>query len=705
MAKQTAKRGKGRARKKAAAPVFPDWPFEGPERQDFLHRPRAFPESVKDWRKRVTLVLEESVLATADDADGRALVDSVTTRAREVDWILRTLHGTPSLGNHGDPVDELVYIALSRKTREAAYQASFEALKSAYPAWEDALAAGADEIAGVIAGCGLEEKKARGIVTALELLVETFGSCTLEPAREWPDDELLRFLCSMPEIEKKSAFCVMMYSLGRAVFPVDAHVHRVLGRLGLFEAFGVDLEAMDHKRAQRELEDLVPPPLRHSLHVNLVVHGREICKARKPACEECELARFCSHRRAELHAAVEASETPRVVDLFCGAGGLSRGFERAGCHTVVGADLDEAALRTYRLNRPAIADEAVLCENLEEIPPGKLLELCGGRSPEILTGAPPCQGFSQAGHRSRSSANGYQSTGDERNYLYECVAAAAAELKPRLLLLENVPGMKSAKQMTMSFIEHAASRIEEVTNHEYETTIWRLNATEFGVPQDRTRYFIVGWRRGHVAPAMPAADYQDRSSRDYDLDALPPITLHEAIHDLPPLEAGEGETVTRLELARDDKLDRRYLKKFGMRRSSLLYGHSVRFHNERDIELYGLLEPGEDSVHAVEKHGRADLMRYRTDVFDDKYSRLRPDRPSKTIVAHLAKDGNGYIHPTQSRSITHREAARIQSFEDDYVFCGTPSQQWTQLGNSVPPVMGEAIARSFRRALDVEDAR
>src|SRR5947209_3273662 len=92
-------------------------------------------------------------------------------------------------------------------------------------------------------------------------------------------------------------------------------------------------------------------------------------------------------------------------------------------------------------------------------------------------------------------------------------------------------------------------------------------------------------------------------------------------------------------------------------------------------------------------------MKYRRDVFDDKYARLRPDRPSKTIVSHLAKDGNGYIHPSQVRSITIREAARLQSFSDEFVLCGAPTDQWTQLGNAVPPVLAEAIARSLLASL------
>jgi DNA (cytosine-5)-methyltransferase 1 len=131
----------------------------------------------------------------------------------------------------------------------------------------------------------------------------------------------------------------------------------------------------------------------------------------------------------------------------------------------------------------------------------------------------------------------------------------------------------------------------------------------------------------------------------------------------------------------------------------ILFNHTVRYHNERDLELYSLLGQGEDSMHIVER-GRRDLMRYRTDAFDDKYMRLDEEIPCKTIVSHLAKDGNGYVHPTQTRSISLREAARVQTFHDGFVFCGSPSDQWVQLGNAVPPVLGEAIGKSLKTYLD-----
>ena len=142
----------------------------------------------------------------------------------------------------------------------------------------------------------------------------------------------------------------------------------------------------------------------------------------------------------------------------------------------------------------------------------------------------------------------------------------------------------------------------------------------------------------------------------------------EAIFDLPPRGAATGAAVEASVSAApaDDPRFRRYLSKFGiLRPSRVLYQHTVRYHNPRNLELYALLRPGEDSIHILEQHGRSDLMRYRRDVFDDKYARLRADRPCKTIVAHLAKDGNGYIHPTQVRLLSLHEDARVRSFQTE----------------------------------------
>jgi DNA (cytosine-5)-methyltransferase 1 len=483
-------------------------------------------------------------------------------------------------------------------------------------------------------------------------------------------------------------------------FPVDAHIKRVMARLRPYRGLGSRLENLDLKNLQSVLPDLIPPNLHHSLYYNLVSHGKAVCSNASPRCGVCEIRNFCQYFRQIESARVLEMKAPSVLDLFSGAGGMSEGFVRAGFKVLGAVEWNEMAARTYRLNHPGVPDEHVIVDDIRKLPKGSFRRLVGRRTLDVLAGSPPCQGFSLVGFRSKKTRTGYRPDADERNYLFKYMINAALELRPRLFLMENVPGMQSAKREDVSFLETAATMLEKRGG--YRTEVWRLNSAAFGVPQDRVRCFLVASRLA-IIPARPFEEYQDLRRPNLDLEALPPVTLGEAVFDLPEHAAGEGISVDRRELP-DPSCAlrfRRYLTKFNiLRRSRLLYQHAVRYHNPRDLELYELLQPGQDSIHALEKHDRADLMRYRRDVFDDKYARLRSDRPCKTIVAHLAKDGNGYIHPTQVRSLTLREAARVQSFHDGYVFCGSPSDQWVQLGNAVPPVLAEAIARSFRRVLE-----
>jgi DNA (cytosine-5)-methyltransferase 1 len=691
------------------APVPPDpcgWTAHPAERRDFFNRIRAFPPDVAAWRRRMLEHVRSDpgrypAVGPLDGEQLTAALDSGISYLREVARILAVLYGNPELGNKADPTDELVYILLARHTREGAYQQAFEALKQRFRTWDELLDAPREEVERLVYSGGLSGKKSVALRAALGRLRETFGHCTLEPAREWSDERLEEFLCSLPEVQRKSAYCIMMYSFGRQVFPADTHVGRVLARLGPYRELGLDLTGLDHKKLQRVLTDLIPPPLRHSLHVNLVQHGRDVCQKLKPLCQQCELRNFCSFFRRKEAARVSATRTPTVVDLFAGAGGLSEGFTRAGFRVLAALDLDPMAVRTYGLNHPAVPDDRVLMRDIQGLKKGELKRLMGAEKVDVLCGSPPCQGFSSVGFRSKQSRLDYRLDADDRNFLFEHMVRLALELRPALFLMENVPGTQTArKKEDVSFLEAAARMLQE--QGRYRTEVWRLNACAFGVPQDRARCFLVASRLDTM-PARPPEDYQDPRRRDADLDALPPVTLQEAIFDLPPRAAAGGVSVDERavpDVAADLRF-RRYLSKFNIfRPSRLLYQHTVRYHNPRDLELYALLRPGEDSIHVLEQHGRTDLMRYRRDVFDDKYARLRGDRPCKTIVAHLAKDGNGYIHPTQVRSLSFREAARVQSFHDRYVFCGSPSEQWIQLGNAVPPVLAEAIARTFRLTLE-----
>ena len=686
-----------------SAAALSGWPCHASERADFYHRIRKVPPEVDGWRRRMVKQVSEhdETFPGAAGLDGgavRARVDAGIVRLREVARLLAALYGRPRLGNLDDPVDELVYIILSRKTRESAYQASFEALKRRFPSWDTLLRARPRTVERLIRLGGLGEKKTRSLFGALGQLREAFGSCTLEPARDWDDERLEQFLCGLPEISRKSAYCIMMYALGRSVFPVDTHVGRILARLNPYRELGLDLDGLDHKQKQAVLADLIPPNLRYSLHVTLIAHGREICAGQRPRCGQCEIRKFCGFHRQALQGA-KTSDGPTMIDLFSGAGGLSLGFDRAGFRLELALDSDADALRTLGLNHPELPNDRLVCEDIQAIDVRTLRRQLRGRRIDVIAGAPPCQGFSHIGFRSRATKiRGYRAMKDDRNYLFEAMLEVVLALRPRLVLMENVPGMESARNQNRRFMKVAAEVLENEGG--YQTDLWRLNAAAFGVPQHRIRYFLVA-ARTRLFPVPPEAEYTDVLGT-FDDDALPAIRLDEAIDGLPRREADEGEGAEAWGPSgrATERNRRRYLAKFGILSDSrVIYNHTVRYHNPRDLELYDVLRPGDNSQDAIDVYGRDDLMRYRRDAFHDKYNRLPPDRPSKTIVSHLAKDGNGYIHPTQTRSISIREAARLQSFPDDYVFCGAPGDQWVQLGNAVPPLMAEAIARSFRRCL------
>lgn len=224
----------------------------------------------------------------------RRKVAVLEERLRWASRRLRALHGTPHLGNFANPTDEFVYIVLSRKTPERAYASAFTSLKRVGD-WGRVLALGEQDLEATIRGGGLERKKARAIVGGLRAVEARFGTADLSRARRLVDEELVAFLSALPEVGPKSARCVMLYSFGRAVFPVDAHVGRVLARLGYMREIGVELLPMGHKERQRALEKTVPPDLRYGLHVNLIAHGRTICKALSPACQECFLVSRCAY--------------------------------------------------------------------------------------------------------------------------------------------------------------------------------------------------------------------------------------------------------------------------------------------------------------------------------------------------------------------------------------------------------------------------
>lgn len=249
---------------------------------------------IEEWRSSMT----GKTLRRVPDAQEKVhdLVRQVERDLERIAALLDAYHGTPDLGNHADPLDELVYIILSRRTREDAYRQAFDTLRNTFDSWEEVARAPVDEIAETISASGLPQRKATSIKAFLGVIREELGEYSLDLLRRWDDDRALRFLDDLPGVGTKSALCVMLYSLQRPVFPVDAHVGRVLARLGVLEPVGIDLLDVEHRPRQALLREAIPPHLRHGLHVNMVVHGRFPCRSVSPACESCPLLDHCRRR-------------------------------------------------------------------------------------------------------------------------------------------------------------------------------------------------------------------------------------------------------------------------------------------------------------------------------------------------------------------------------------------------------------------------
>ncbi len=208
----------------------------------------------------------------------------------EVDWVaarLQALYRSEDLGNRADPIEELVWIPLTRQTHQ----------KNAMRSWQRIVDLGGPaalldlsehQLAGHLTDSGFSRQKARWIKRSLEIVIERFGALSLSATAGWSNDEVEAFLVSLPGIAIKSARCVMIYSLGRQVFPVDTHVRRIAERIGWVQC------GLSERRIHDQLEEIVPPQLRLGLHVNMIWHGRSVCRALRPQCSLCTLERGCA---------------------------------------------------------------------------------------------------------------------------------------------------------------------------------------------------------------------------------------------------------------------------------------------------------------------------------------------------------------------------------------------------------------------------
>lgn len=393
-------------------------------------------------------------------------------------------------------------------------------------------------------------------------------------------------------------------------------------------------------------------------------------------CADCSVKNFCNYyiKCARKRADKEAM---KMVDLFCGAGGLSLGFTQEGFITALANDIEACCVDTYAHNHPETPRDHIVQGDIRNVV-DHLEDLLSGKDIDIVVGGPPCQGFSMA--------NRQRLIDDPRNHLYKNYVEVVKRVQPKFFVMENVKGMLSVADQVK----------EDFRAIGYTVECHILNAKDFGVPQSRERLIYIGNRLG--------IDNEKIFERIFEMsEKIPGHVLGDALYSLRELQASRVKNSTELgsessgykiEKNCSDKTNE-YIEYINQGRKCVLtLNHKARYNNDRDIEIYGRLYQGDKS----DDPKIADIMPYarRNDIFKDKYFKLEEKKVCKTITAHMKFDCNMYIHPTQARGLTPREAARVQSYPDDYYFRGAYTKTYMQIGNSVPPLLGRTIAKAIR---------
>ena len=376
------------------------------------------------------------------------------------------------------------------------------------------------------------------------------------------------------------------------------------------------------------------------------------------------------------------------IDLFCGCGGFSLGLERAGMSGLAAIDFNKDAVEVFQKNLSQIPH--ILEADLTKFTPKQLAAKIGADTVDVIVGGPPCQGFSTV--RQVDGANhGSRIVEDKRRHLYQEFLKYVAFFKPKVFVMENVLGIRSA-----SGGEYFSRVQKEARAIGYRVHAQVEDCVELGLPQKRRRQLFIGTRidlpdyfRPEIKPAPRASVHP---------------TLWQAIGDLPPLQAGEGVEVRDYDMERRKKHTpqprRSYLYDvLEVAKADKLTAHRARPHSARDLRDFTRLREGENSKEAMERGVEFEFP-YDKENFKDRYTRQHRNEPCSTIVAHLSKDGLMFIHPTQNRSLTPREAARIQSFPDWFEFPVARTHQFRVIGNAVPPLVGEAIGLAVKSYLE-----
>ena len=369
-----------------------------------------------------------------------------------------------------------------------------------------------------------------------------------------------------------------------------------------------------------------------------------------------------------------------LVDLFAGCGGLSTGMENAGFTPWFVNEIVPQYCDTYKANHQ-LPEGHCYVGDINEL--NNYIQDYKGflQGIDLVCGGPPCQGF--------STANRQRIIDDPRNSLYRAYLQFLQYVRPKFFVMENVVGMaKKLPEIKEDFSKYLGD--------EYVFDAKVLEAQNYGVPQNRRRLIFIGNRMGVKPQAI--FDEIDKQKRS-------PFVLRDALEGLPKLKVKKQKGKSGVEnyesglTVRDFTYTINDFYRFinGEKVIDKLYNHKNRYNNPRDLEIFRRLPQGGDSTH----ESIADIMPYtrRNNIFKDQYYKLEEGKICKTITSHMKYDCNMYIHPWEARGLSPREAARIQTFPDDYVFQGAQNSWYAQIGNAVPVKLAEVIGNAIMKFL------